>query len=355
MKDGDLVATARALVAPGKGILAADESGGTIAQRYAAVGLACTPASRLRYRRMVVTTPGLAGHISGVILYDETVRQSDADGHRLVDHVVDAGMIPGIKVDLGTVPLPGSPQESVTEGLDGLRARLEEYRRLGARFTKWRAAFTVGPGRPSEACCRVNAAALGRFAALSQEAGLVPVVEPDVVIDGSHSVEAHAEATRRVIVATVDELRLQGVDFEGMLLKTNMALPGNQSGQRVGPDAVADRTLRVLSGSLPAAVPGVVFLSGGQPPQQATANLDAINRHGAQGRAPWELAFSFNRALLGPTLEAWAADQHDEHHAQAELLHRAACNAAARSGGYTAEMERRADRPALAVGIWAGG
>lgn len=334
----DLAATARALVTPGKGILASDESDGTIAKRFASVGLASTPENRMRYRRMLYGTPGLGRFISGVILFDETLRQADSAGRPLVDLVLDAGIIPGIKVDRGTAPLPGFPGETVTEGLDGLRHRLEEYRELGARFTKWRAVLSVGAGRPSPTCVAANAEVLGRFAALSQEAGLVPVVEPDVVMDGDHPMAAHADATACAVAATVDALRRHRVALDGVLLKTNMVLPGRDSGRSADPRTVAEETLRCLRDTLPPAVPGVVFLSGGQPAQQATANLDALNRLGG---APWELAFSFSRALQEPVLPLWAQDQSREDSAQEALLHRAACNAAARRGAWSTDMEPR--------------
>jgi len=336
MKVNRAVLTAHALVAPGKGILAADESTPTIARRFESVGVHSTETSRRSYRELLVTPPGLAEHISGVILFDETIRQLTSDGHRFAEAISRAGMVPGIKVDTGTRPLAGRPDEVVTEGLDGLRDRFAEYVALGARFAKWRAVIRIGEGRPSRACLDSHAHALARYAALAQEADLTPIVEPEVLMDGDHSLERCAEVTAEVLRVVYDHLARHGVVLEGSLLKPNMVLPGSGRAEVVADDAVAGATLSVLRRTVPAAVPGIVFLSGGQGDEQATARLDALNRHAPQ---PWELSFSFGRALQGPVLRAWAGDDEHREAAQAALLHRAALNGAARTGTYDARLE----------------
>jgi len=337
-----MIETARALVAPGKGILAADESLPTIEKRFKAVGVSSSEETRRAYRELLFTTPGLASHISGVILFDETLRQRAADGTPLGEVLVRAGLIPGIKVDKGVKPLAGFPGEQITEGLDGLRERLAEYVRLGARFTKWRAVFPVGQGVPTRTGLASNAHALARFAALSQEAGLVPIVEPEVLMDGEHTLERHFEVTEAAIKAVFAALAEHQVRWEGMLLKTNMVLAGKDCPHQASASQVAEATLRCLRPWVPAEVPGIVFLSGGQGDVEATRHLDALNR---ADRAPWELSFSFGRALQAPALSRWRGQPENVSAAQAALLHRARCNAAARSGRYTDELERQEADP----------
>jgi fructose-bisphosphate aldolase class I len=337
MNTSSLVTTAQSLVAAGKGVLAADESGGTITKRFQALGIASTEETRRAYRELLFSTPELGSFISGVILYDETIRQKTADGRRLVDLLTSAGMIPGIKVDKGAKPLAGFPGDKITEGLDGLRERLAEYAGLGARFTKWRAVITIGPGVPSLFALRANAHALARFAALSQEAGLVPIVEPEVLMDGDHPLERHAEVSRDAQRLVFDALAEHRVLLEGMLLKPNMVLPGEKSGQQASVSQVAATTLHLLRQTVPPAVPGVVFLSGGQSDILATEHLNALNRLGG---APWQLSFSYGRALQAPALQAWSGDASKVAAAQKALHRRARANSAARSGKYTAELEK---------------
>ena len=333
----ELHETARALVAPGKGILAADESGGTIKKRFDAVGVESTEENRRIYREALFRTPDLGRFVSGVILFDETVRQRSGTGEPLVEVLRSQGIIPGIKVDRGTKPLALAAGETVTEGLDGLRGRFEEYRRLGARFGKWRATYSIGAGRPSTDCLRANAHALARYAALCQEAGLVPIVEPEVLMDGTHSIEDSAEATARVLAAVYDELYVQRVDLRGTLLKPNMVLSGYAAPEQADAARVAEATLDVLYRHVPAAVPGMVFLSGGQSDEDATAHLSAMN---ALGPHPWQLSFSFGRALQQPALHAWAGRDENLDAAQQALRHRAELNSAARYGQYSPAMER---------------
>ena len=330
--------TAQALVAPGRGILAADESTPTMTRRLAAVGVESTDERRRAYRQMLFTTEGIGEAISGVILFDETIRQRADDGTPLVEVLRHAGVVPGIKVDRGTVPLAGFPDEVVTEGLDGLRARLEEYVALGARFAKWRAVIHIGEGRPTATCLEANAHALARYAALAQEVGLVPIVEPEVLMDGGHDIECCAEATVATLRAVYEQLARHRVVLEASLLKPNMVLPGEECPYRAGPEEVADATVRAMRQAVPAAVPGIVFLSGGQSDQEATLHLDALNRRAPQ---PWELSFSFGRALQAPVLQAWAGDDAHRDAAQAALRRRAAMNGAARRGDYRPEMEER--------------
>jgi fructose-bisphosphate aldolase, class I len=324
-----LEATARLLVAPGKGILAADESTGTIEKRFATIGVESTPETRRAYRQLLFTTPHLEESISGVILFDETIRQADDDGTPFVEILAQRGMVPGIKVDRGTKPLAGSPFEKVSEGLDGLRERLDEYRALGARFTKWRAVFSISADLPTDYAIGVNAHALARFAALSQEAGLVPIVEPEVLMDGSHDIARSAEVTGRVLQRVFAELNAQRVVLEGMLLKPNMVLSGYEAQDRAAHDEVARETLRCFRRHVPAAVPGIVFLSGGQTDADATANLDALNR---VANAPWQLSFSYGRALQGAALRTWAGQTENVPAAQRALADRATATAAARAG-----------------------
>jgi fructose-bisphosphate aldolase class I len=336
MFDIQLEATARALVARGKGVLAADESTGTIEKRFKAVGVACTEEGRRAYRELLFTTPGLGEFISGVILFDETMRQKAADGTPLVEVLHRQGIIPGIKVDQGAKSLAGFDGEKITEGLDGLRDRLAEYRQLGARFTKWRAVIAIGANIPTDTCLRANAHALARFAALSQEAGLVPVVEPEVLMDGDHAIARHAEVTQRTLRLVFDALAEHRIRLEAMLLKPNMVLAGKDYPQQAGVADAGDATLRCMKRTVPAAVPGLVFLSGGQSDVRATEHLHAMNQRGA---AAWELSFSFGRALQAPALKAWAGQSANVATAQRALLHRARCNGAARLGNYSAAME----------------
>jgi fructose-bisphosphate aldolase, class I len=333
----NLEETARALVAPGKGILAADESDGTIKKRLDSIGIESTEENRRAYRDLLFTTEGAADHISGVILYDETIRQSAVDGTPFPKLLENQGVIPGIKVDRGAKELAHAPGEKITEGLDGLRERLAEYAGLGARFTKWRAVITIGDGIPSEYCLWTNAHALARYAALSQEAGLVPIVEPEVLMDGGHSIETSFDVTSRTLHAVFTELRDQRVHFEQMLLKPNMVLSGYEASNRSGTQEVADSTIRCFRRHVPAAVPGIVFLSGGQTDEDATAHLNAMN---AMGPHPWELSFSYGRALQSPALKAWGGDPSNIPAGQAAYLHRATMNGLARSGNYSPSMEK---------------
>ena len=337
MRIDELRIVAETLVTSPKGILAADESRGTIEKRFKSVGVACTEEERRSYREGLFTTPGLGKFISGVILFDETIRQKSADGVAMPDLLKKQGIIPGIKVDKGAKNLAGFEGDKVTEGLDELRDRLLEYVALGARFTKWRAVIKIGPANPSGTCIEANAHALARFAALSQEAGLVPIVEPEVLMDGTHSIERHFEVTESVLHVVFRELFAHHIALEGMLLKPNMVLSGKEAATQAGPELVAETTVTCLRRTVPAAVPGIVFLSGGQTDRQATIHLHEINK---RGNAPWQLSFSFGRALQAPALEAWRGRAANIPALQQALLHRARCNSAARSGAYTAEMER---------------
>jgi fructose-bisphosphate aldolase class I len=335
----DLETTAKALVAEGKGILAADESDGTIKKRFDSIGAESSEENRRAYRDLLFTTEGVEDYISGVILFDETIRQSASDGTPFPKLLESKGVIPGIKVDKGAKPLALAEDETVTEGLDGLRARLEEYRELGARFTKWRGLISIGKGIPSEYCLWTNAHALARYAALSQEAGLVPIVEPEVLMDGDHSIERSFEVTSRTLHAVFTELRDQRVHPEGMLLKPNMVLSGYTSSEQASHEQVAEETIRCFKRHVPAAVPGIVFLSGGQSDEDATANLNAMN---AIGPHPWQLSFSYGRALQAPALKAWGGKAENVEAAQRAYYHRAKMNSAARTGMYAPEMEREA-------------
>jgi len=336
----ELRTTAQAMVAPGKGILAADESTGTIKRRFDAIGVENTEENRRDYRELLFRTPGISQYLSGVILYDETIRQKAADGTPLVKLLLDQGIMPGIKVDAGAKPLPGSPQETVTEGLDGLRERLAEYREIGARFTKWRAVITIGGGIPTGYCIDVNAHALARYAALSQEAGLVPIVEPEVLMDGGHTIDQAYDATEAALRETFYQLANQGVEFEGMVLKPNMVLSGYESANRVGAQEVAEKTLRCFKHTVPAAVPGIAFLSGGQSDDDATVNLDAINRLAAKVGAPWQISFSYGRGLQAAPQKAWSGKVENAGKAQQAFLHRAKVTSAARQGAYSPELEK---------------
>ena len=326
-----LIDTARALVASDKGLLAMDESNATCNKRFAALGIPQTEAARREWRELIVTAPGLADSISGAILFDETIRQQTHAGVPFAKALSNAGIVPGIKVDTGAKPLAGHPGETVTEGLDGLRERLAEYAGMGARFAKWRGVIAIGDGLPTRACIDVNAHALARYAALCQEAGLVPIVEPEVLMDGGHALAQCAEVTEEVLHRTFAELRAQGVLLEGMLLKPNMVLPGLKAPTQDSVEAVAEATVACLLRTVPAAVPGVAFLSGGQPAQLASARLNEMNAR-FRPRVPWALAFSFSRAVQQPALDAWKGDAANASAAQQALVLRTRSNQAARRG-----------------------
>jgi len=337
----ELAETAQALVAEGKGILAADESTGTIKKRFDSIGAASNEETRRAYRELLFTTPGCNAFISGVILYDETIRQVAADGKTPLTEVLSGqGIIPGIKVDTGAKPLAGAPGETVTEGLDGLRERCTEYFALGARFAKWRAVIAIGDGIPSAYCIDANAHALARYAALSQEAGLVPIVEPEVLMDGDHGMARCTEVTEAALNALYRELHAQRVLLEGSLLKPNMVLPGADHQTPASVEEVAAATVRVLRRCVPAAVPGIVFLSGGQSDVDATAHLNAMN---AIAEAhPWQLSFSYGRALQASPLKSWAGKADNIDAAKDAFYTRARLNSAARYGRYSADMEQGA-------------
>jgi fructose-bisphosphate aldolase, class I len=334
---GALADTARALVASGKGILAADESSGTIARRFGTIGVESTEENRRAYRDLLFTAEGSSEAISGVILFDETIRQSSAGGTPFPLLLEHQGIIPGIKVDKGAKPLALCPGETVTEGLDGLRERFAEYRELGARFAKWRAVISIGPDIPSETCIHVNAHALGRYAALAQDAGLVPIVEPEVLMDGDHTIERSFEVTSAVQRAVFAELAAQRVELQGMLLKPNMVLSGYDCPTQASAEEVAEATLRCLREEVPGAVPGIVFLSGGQSDEASTEHLNAINL--APGPKPWELSFSYGRALQHAAQTIWRGEPGNVEAAKAAYLHRARMNSAARSGTWSPELE----------------
>jgi fructose-bisphosphate aldolase class I len=333
----ELAATAKALVAPGKGILAADESDGTIAKRFAAIGVESTEEHRRAYRDLLFTTACAGEVISGVILYDETIRQRSADGTPFPELLERQGIIPGIKVDRGAQPLALCPGETVTEGLDGLRARFEEYRGLGARFAKWRAVISIGPELPTETCLSVNAHALARYAALAQEAGLVPIVEPEVLMDGDHTIGRSFDVTSRTQRAVFEALAEQRISLEEVLLKPNMVLSGYDCSEQAGLEEVAEATLRCLRLEVPSEVPGIVFLSGGQSDVAATERLNAINV--ASGPKPWELSFSYGRALQSAAQKTWRGEPGNVAAAQAAYLYRARMNGAARSGSWSPELQ----------------
>ncbi len=330
---------ARAIVAPGKGILAADESSGTIKKRFDTIGCESTEDRRRAYRQMLFTTAGAGEHISGVILFDETIRQKASDGRTLVSILESQGIIPGIKVDKGTAPLAGAPGELVTDGLDGLRARLVEYRELGAKFAKWRAVIDIDTeqGLPSQYCLDVNAHALARYAALCQDEGIVPIIEPEVLMDGAHSIDTCYDVTRRTLHTVFAACFDQRVDLPGALLKPNMVIPGKKaSGGQATPDQIAEATIACFREVVPAAIPGIVFLSGGQGDEEATANLDAINKRGPH---PWEFSFSYGRALQHAALQAWGGSDANIADGQAAFAKRAKLNGLARGGKYDASME----------------
>ncbi len=327
---------ATAIVAENKGILAADESTGTIAKRFDSIGVESTEENRRFYRQLLFTAPGMEDSIGGVILYDETIRQSTDDGTAFSEVLSAKGVVPGIKVDTGAHDQAGLPGEKITEGLDGLRARFEEYRGLGARFAKWRAVITIGDRIPTDANLRANAHALARYAALSQEAGIVPIVEPEVLMDGDNSLEVCREVTTRTLHETFAALYEQGIDLEGTLLKPNMVIPGKGSPDQASPARIAEATVNTFHGVVPAAIPGIVFLSGGQSEVQATENLNAINQVGG----PWTLSFSYGRALQQSALQTWGGDTSNTEAAQAAFVHRARMNALAVTGEWNAELEQ---------------
>ena len=335
----ELISTARMLVANDKGLLAMDESNPTCNKRFAKQGIPQTEEARRAYRELIITTPRLGECISGAILYDETIRQKKKDGTPFIKAIIDAGIVPGIKVDTGAKDLAGHPGEKITEGLDGLRDRLKEYFQMGARFAKWRAVITVGDGIPGRGCIEANAQALARYAALCHEAGLVPVVEPEVLMEGDHSMERCRELTEEVLRAVFAHLYLQRVQLEGMILKPNMVLPGLLCPEQAGVDETADATIRSLLRVVPAAVPGVAFLSGGQSCELASARLNAMNAR-FKSHLPWAVAFSFARAIQQPALEIWKGREANLAAAQQALYHRAGCNRAARRGEYQASMEK---------------
>jgi fructose-bisphosphate aldolase class I len=337
-----LTETVRLLLADQKGLLAMDESNATCDRRFATQHIAQDEEARRAYRELIVTTPGLSEYVSGVILYDETIRQSATTGKSFLTLLSEAGIVPGIKVDTGARALAGQSGETVTEGLDGLRERLRDYAGMGARFAKWRAVFAMGKGLPSRACLDADAHALARYAALCQEAGIVPIVEPEVLMTGDHGLARCAEATQAVLRRVFEELAGQDVALETMILKPNMILPGLDSPERPSPAEVAAATLRVLRRVVPAAVPGVAFLSGGQSGPLASARLNAMNLPGASQASPWTLTFSFARAIQQPALEIWKGEAANRPAAQRALLHRAACSRAARRGLYNAGLEAEA-------------
>jgi fructose-bisphosphate aldolase class I len=333
----DLEKIARAMVAPHKGILAADESGPTIKKRFDSIKVESTEENRRAYRELLFTTPRAHEFISGVILFEETLRQKATDGTPFAKLLESQGILPGIKVDKGAKALAGAPGEKITEGLDGLRERIAEFRSLGARFAKWRAVITIADTIPSDTCIDANAHALARYAALCVEGDLVPIVEPEILMDGPHSIERCYEVTERSLRSLYAELYAQRVPLEKTILKPNMVLSGTECPRQANPREVAEQTLRCFLAAVPAAVPGIVFLSGGQSDEDATAHLNEMNRI---GRVPWELSFSYGRALQAAPLKAWGGRTEHREQAQRAFFHRARCNGAARTGSYTPEMER---------------
>jgi fructose-bisphosphate aldolase class I len=339
MSKQELESVAQAMVAKGKGILAADESMGTIKRRFDSIKLESNENNRRAYREMLFKTKGLEEAISGVILFDETIRTAASDGTPFPQVLSKKGIMPGIKVDKGPVEIPGFPGETVTEGLDGLRGRVKEYKDLGARFAKWRAVITIGEGMPTYTCLEANAQALARYAALCQEGGLVPIVEPEVLLDGNHTVERCEEVTEATLRITFATLMRQRVHVEGMILKPSMVVSGKENPRQAGVEEVAERTIRCLKRTVPAAVPGIAFLSGGQSAVSATEHLNAMNK---LGPLPWQVSFSYARALQDPAIKAWKGDPANVAAAQKIFYHRAKMNSAARSGSYSKEMEAAA-------------
>ena len=340
MNNQELIITATRLMADDKGLLAIDESISTCNKRFAKLGIPQTPEFRRAYRELIVTTAGLGESISGIILFDETIRQQKKDGTPLIDAVMDTGIVPGIKVDTGAKEMAAFPGEKITEGLDQLRGRLKEYFQMGARFAKWRAVFAIGESLPTRGCIEANAQALARYAALCQEAGLVPVVEPEVLMEGTHPLERSRESTEEVLRAVFSHLHSQRVALEGMILKPNMILAGLTSPHQEGLNEVADATVKCLLRSVPAAVPGIAFLSGGQSGELASARLNAMNVR-FKSHLPWAVAFSFGRAIQQPALNIWAGQERNAAQAQQALLHRARCNRAARRGEYNAAVDEQ--------------
>jgi fructose-bisphosphate aldolase class I len=340
MSSQSIEAIANAMVADGKGILAIDESSPTIKKRFDSIGAECTEENRRAYRELLIAGDGINEFISGMILYDETIRQASSDGTPFPKLLASRGIMPGIKVDGGAKDLSGHPGEKVTEGLDGLRDRLAEYRELGAPFAKWRAVITIGDGIPSRGCITANCHALARYASLCQEAGIVPMVEPEVLLDGDHSIDRCYEVSETTLRALFSALHEQRVVLEGTILKASMVLTGNKAAKRAGVEEVAERTLKCLKNAVPAALPGIVFLSGGQTPVEATAHLNAMNVMG--GDLPWKLSFSYSRALQEPALKTWHGDAANGKAAQAALYHRAQLNSAASQGRYQESMEKAA-------------
>jgi fructose-bisphosphate aldolase, class I len=339
MDTAELAATAHAMVSKHRGLLAADESTSTILKRFNTIKLESTEENRRAYREMLFTTPGASEFISGVILYDETIRQKTKDGVPFPAYLSKQGMIPGIKVDTGAKPLAGFAGETITEGLDGLRERLTEYHKLGARFAKWRAVIDIGAGIPTRYAINANAEALARYAALCQEAGIVPIVEPEVLMDGDHPIERCEEVTDLVLQMVFDHLFAARIDLEGMVLKPNMVIAGKKSAKKSSPDEVAEATVRTLKRHVPSAVPGVAFLSGGQSPTEATLHLSLMN---ASGTLPWALTFSYGRALQDTALRAWGGQSAGFAGGQKQLFIRAKLNGLAAGGAYKASMESSA-------------
>jgi len=339
MNLNDMKAVAKAMVGNGKGILAADESSPTIKKRFDTIDTESTEENRRRYREMLFTTPGMADYIGGVILFDETIRQKTKDGLPFPKYLADLGVVPGIKVDEGAKPLAGFPGEKITEGLDGLRGRLKEYHDLGARFAKWRAVLTIDEGIPTDFCLRANAHALARYAALCQEANIVPIVEPEVLMDGDHSIGRCAGVTSRTLELVFSELEAHRVALEGIVLKPNMVISGSEAAKRAGPEEVAEATLDVLKAHVPAAVPGIAFLSGGQTAEEATEHLSLMNQ---MGPLPWDLSFSYGRALQAPALDAWRGKEAQFKAGQQAFAKRAKLNSLARLGKYETAMETAA-------------
>jgi len=335
----ELEETAQAMVAEGQGILAADESTGTMTKRLETVGVESNEENRRTFRELLVTTPDAGKKISGVILYDETIKQKTADGKPFPEMLNEVGILPGIKVDTGAKPLAGADGETVTEGLDGLRERFEEYKELGAKFAKWRGVINIGDGKPTDYAIHVNAHALARYAALAQEAGIVPIVEPEVMMDGDHMIDVAEDVSRRTLTAVFRELELQQVYLPGIVLKPNMVLAGYDNPDQPSVEEVAERTVKLFKELVPEDVPGIAFLSGGQPDELAAAHLNAMNK---MGDLPWELTFSYGRALIGSPLKVWSGDADKVQNAQEAFAHRARCNAAARQGEYSDEMEKEA-------------
>jgi len=341
----ELRQTAQAMVAPNQGVLAMDESNGTCNKRFRKEGIEETEEMRRQYRELILTTPKLGNYISGAILYDETIRQKKEDGTPFTQVMRDNDVIIGIKVDKGAKDLAGHPGEKVTEGLDGLRDRIAEYYQMGARFAKWRAVITIGDGIPTRGCIEANAHALARYAALCQEGGLVPIVEPEVLIDGDHTIERCYEVTDETLRTVFSELRTQNVAFDQMILKPSMVISGKQCPQQASPQEVAEKTIKCLRDNVPASVPGIAFLSGGQTPEQAAEHLHLMNSEPLKSQCPWRVTFSYARAIQQPALEHWKGQTNNVAEAQKLLQHRAQCNSAASMGSYSAEMEKQ---PAMA-------